>query len=99
MWLSRTGLAMLLLALGCATARSDDGHSQSEDPDSGFFEFLGSIDQLADTNPDYLSQAGAPAGRPQENSVTTPPPPAPSPPPQPLPPPIASASSAGHNNE
>ena len=76
----RTALAVLLLALGGATARSDDGHQPSDDPDPGFLEFLGSVDRLADINPDYLSQAGAPAGRPPGTRVATPPPP-------PLPPP------------
>jgi len=91
MWTSRTGLAVLLLALGCATAHSDDAHPPSDDADPGFLEFLGSVDRLAETNPDYLSQVGAPAGRPPGNSVTPPPPP------QPRPPPSASASTANHN--
>jgi hypothetical protein len=92
---SRTGLAVLLLALGCAAAHSDDGRAPAEDPDPGFLEFLGSVDRLAEVNPDYLSQAGAaPAGRPPGKPVATPPPP----PPQPVPPPPnASASPGGHN--
>ena len=87
-------LAVLLLALGCASARSDDGHSPpSDDPDPGFLEFLGSVDRLPDTNPDYLSQAGAPAGSTAGKPVSAPPPP---PPPRP-PPPGVSASSGSHN--
>ncbi|MBS0379329.1 MAG: hypothetical protein JSS29_12635 [Proteobacteria bacterium] len=30
------------------------------DPDPGFLEFLGSVDNLADTNPDYMAQANVP---------------------------------------
>ncbi len=94
MWTPRTGLAVLLLALGCYAAHADDGRAPTEDPDSGFLEFLGSVDRLAEVNPDYLSQAGAaPASRPPGKPVVTPPPP----PPQPLPPtPSASASPGGH---
>ena len=96
MWMSRTALAVLLLALGCASARSDDGHPPSDDPDSGFLEFLGSVDRLADVNPDYLSQAGtAPAGRPSGKPVAPPPPPPPAPPRPP--PPSASVASGIHN--
>lgn len=94
MWASRTGLAVLLLALGAAAARSDDGRKPPDDPDPGFLEFLGSVDRLADRDPDYLSKAGAiqpggPAGKP----VT---PVSPSPPPQSMPQPGVSASE-GHN--
>jgi len=95
MWTARTGLAVLLLALGCAAARSDDNRRASDDPDPGFLEFLGSVDRLADVNPDYLSQAGVnPPGRPAPKPVS--PPPAPRPQPQPLPP-SASADPGGHN--
>jgi hypothetical protein len=96
MWTSRTGLAVLLLALGCAAARSDDGGKPPpDDPDPGFLEFLGGVDRLAEVNPDYLSQAGATrTGRPPGKPA--PPPPPPPPPPRSLPPPSASVS-GGHN--
>jgi hypothetical protein len=93
---SRTGLAVLLLTLGCAAAHGDDGRAPSEDPDPGFLEFLGSVDRLAEVNPDYLSQAGAPpAARPPGKAV---PPPSP-PPPQPLPPPPSASASPGSRYE
>jgi hypothetical protein len=78
----------VVLALGCAAARSDDGRKPPpSDPDPGFLEFLGSVDRLADVNPDYLSQtdpanAATPAGK---VAVPSPAPP-PAPPPRQLPP-------------
>jgi hypothetical protein len=49
---------LAVLALACALARSDDTRKpQPEDPDPGFLEFLGSVDRLAELNPDYLAQA------------------------------------------
>ena len=55
----RVGCAVLaVLALACALARSDDTRTpQPQDPDPGFLEFLGSVDRLAEVNPDYLAQA------------------------------------------
>jgi hypothetical protein len=92
MWRARTGLAVLL-ALGCAVARSDDASKAPSDPDAGFLEFLGSVDRLADVNPDYLSQAGAAkVARPPVKPAPPPPPPAPQPQPQPLPPSASAAS-------
>jgi len=91
-----------VLTLQCvAAARGDDGR-KPEDPDPGFLEFLGSVDRLADVNPDYLSQAD-PAKGPGGKSAPAPPPPAAPPPPppparQPLRP-SASASSGVLNNE
>jgi hypothetical protein len=57
----RVGRAVLaVLALACALARSDDTRKPPpEDPDPGFLEFLGSVDRLAEVNPDYLAQAAA----------------------------------------
>ena len=54
----RVGCALLaVLALACTLARSDDTRKpQREDPDPGFLEFLGSVDRLAEVNPDYLAQ-------------------------------------------
>jgi hypothetical protein len=56
---SRVGCALLaVLALACTLARSDDRRKpQPQDPDPGFLEFLGSVDRLAEVNPDYLAQA------------------------------------------
>ena len=46
------------LTLACALARSDDTRKPPPaDPDPGFLEFLGSVDRLAEVNPDYLAQA------------------------------------------
>lgn len=96
MWTARLGLAVLLLALGCAAARSDDARKAADDPDAGFLEFLGSVDRLADVNPDYLSQAGAAkVARPPGKPAPAPPPPSPSQP-QPLPP-SASAAPGVHD--
>jgi hypothetical protein len=82
----------LMVALSCAVARGDDGHKPPEDPDAGFLEFLGSVDRLADVNPDYLSDS-ARAPKPGDKSAQTPaPPPKPAPPRQALPP---SASAPG----
>ncbi|HYC08342.1 MAG TPA: hypothetical protein VEC10_01815 [Steroidobacteraceae bacterium] len=98
MWTRSAWLAVLgALVLSCATARADDAR-RPEEPDPGFLEFLGSVDRLAEVNPDYLSQGGD-AGKPAK---PTPPPPAPLPPPPPPPhqplPPSASAS-GGPTNE
>ena len=60
MWTPRAGLGVLtMLALSCAPGWADDGHkSPPENPDPSFLEFLGSVDRLADVNPDYLAQSG-----------------------------------------
>jgi hypothetical protein len=98
MWLPRPTIAVLaLLVLGCGLARADDAHKGSDDPDVGFLEFLGSVDRLADVNPDYLSQA---EGRPKAGTGTTgatgtTPAPAP---PQPAQPQNAPNGPGGHNN-
>jgi hypothetical protein len=98
MWRARTGLAVLL-ALGCAVVRSDDASKAPSDPDPGFLEFLGSVDRLADVNPDYLSQAGAAkVARPPVKPAPPAPPPAPQP--QPLSPSASAASGiSGVHNE
>jgi len=66
-------------ALSCAAARADDPPrpNPAPDPDPSFLEFLGSVDNLADTNPDYLAQANLP----RAPSPGTPPPSKPAPPP------------------
>ena len=95
MWLPRPTAAVLaVLLVGCAAARADDVRKPAEEPDLGFLEFLGSVDRLADVNPDYLSQADpARATKPGDKSAQTPaPPPKPAPPRQALPP---SASAPG----
>jgi hypothetical protein len=78
------------LLLGCALVRADDAHKQPEPPDPGFLEFLGSVDRLADVNPEYLAQAEA---RSKAAAATTPPPPPPPPPPRP--PPAPNAANGG----
>ena len=89
MWLSRRTLGVLAaLLLGCAAVRADDAHKPAEPPDPGFLEFLGSVDRLADVNPEYLAQAEA---RSKAAAATTPPPPPPRPPP-----PSAPNGNGGH---
>jgi len=81
MWTSwRSAAAWLLLTLA-APAFADDPHKPApgEDPDPGFLEFLGGVDGLADTNPDYLAQANNPRAAPSTAKLP------PSPPPQPPP--------------
>jgi hypothetical protein len=93
MWLSRrTSGVLAALLLGCAAVRADDVHGPAEPPDPGFLEFLGSVDRLADVNPEYLAQ---PEARSQAAAATTPPPPPPRPPPAPK----APNGPGGHNNE
>jgi len=107
MWGHRARLAVLMvLALHCGVARSDDVRKPpSEDPDPGFLEFLGSVDRLADVNPNYLSQPDPTSvSKPGPRGVSPPlPPPQPPPPPPPPPPqalsPSASAASGDQKNE
>jgi len=80
---SRAGSAVLAaLALACALARSDDARKpQPAEPDPSFLEFLGSVDRLAEVNPDYLAQTdprrAARLARGRAPPVTPPPPPPP----------------------
>ena len=85
---SRTSGVLAALLLGCAVVRADDVHKPAEPPDPGFLEFLGSVDRLADVNPEYLAQAEA---RSKAAAATTPPPP-----PRP-PPPSVPNGNGGHN--
>jgi hypothetical protein len=92
MWLSRrTSGVLTALLLGCAAVRADDVHKPAEPPDPGFLEFLGSVDRLADVNPEYLAQVEAWS---KAAAATTPPPP-----PRPPPAPNAPNGNGGHNNE
>jgi hypothetical protein len=98
MWKRRTDLAGLIaLALGCMAGRADDAN-RPQDPDAGFLEFLGSVDRLADVNPNYLSQdpakAGANPARPAAPAGSAPAPAPPPPPRQSLPPSASSGSGA-----
>ena len=97
----RTSLAVVIaLALHCAAARSDDVRKPpSEDPDPGFLEFLGSVDRLADVNPNYLSQPEPPNAKPETRDATPTPPLPPPPPPQQALPPSASAASGVTKSE
>jgi len=104
MWRRPTGLAVLTaLTLGCMAGRADDAN-RPQDPDAGFLEFLGSVDRLADVNPNYLSQgdpakAGARPARPAPPGGAPPPPTPPPPPPRQALPPSASNGSGASNNE
>ena len=73
--------AMLLLAAAAAAADEAAPRPAAEDPDVGFLEFLGSVDGLAETNPDYLAQAQPPVN-PKLARVRPPPPPPPTAPAQ-----------------
>lgn len=78
---SRAGVTVLLTcALLLGAARADDAHkAPAEDPDPGFLEFLGGVDGLAETNPDYLAPGNAPRlpTPPGSKPQTPAPPPAP----------------------
>ncbi len=97
-----TGLAVLaMLALSCGAVRAADG-PRPDDPDPGFLEFLGSVDRLAEVNPDYMSQAEAAKAAPpaaQRPAAPANPPPPPPPPPPRQPPPSAANATGGQNNE
>ena len=91
MWLPcRTRGVLAALLLGCGAVRADDTPKPAEPPDPGFLEFLGSVDRLADVNPEYLGQAEA-WSKPAAATPTPPPPPPP--------PPNAPKSNGGHSNE
>src|SRR6266446_6823038 len=84
-------VVVAVLALACALARSDDTRKpQPADPDPGFLEFLGSVDRLAELNPDYLAQAD-PQRAARLAAKGHPPPAAPPPPPP--------SASGAKNNE
>lgn len=96
MWTRRAEMALCVLALACSAARADDTRRPPpEDPDPGFLEFLGSVDRLAEVNPEYLSQpdpptATAPAAKPPAAKPLAAKPPV-APPPPPPPPNVAGA--------
>jgi hypothetical protein len=95
----RNALALLgvVLALGCVVARGDDARL-AEDPDAGFLEFLGSVDRLAEVNPDYLSQPDPPGAKSDAKRAAAPARP-PSPRAQRQMPPAATKASERTNNE
>lgn len=71
---------LLTYALLLGAARADDGHNAAADePDLSFLEFLGGVDDLAETNPDYLAHVNAPQPppAPAAKPVATAPPPGP----------------------
>jgi hypothetical protein len=81
---------LLLYTLLAGTARGDDARKPpAEDPDPSFLEFLGSVDGLAEVNPDYLAQAKAARPPPAATAGAAVKPPA-----APAPPPAASAAGA-----
>jgi hypothetical protein len=83
----RASAVLGLLAFVTPAAWGDDPHKPpADDPDPGFLEFLGSVDRLAEVNPDYLSQtARLPVGQPPRPATPPPPPPPPPPPAQSVP--------------
>ena len=88
----RAGLSVLtMLALCGAVGWADDGHkSAPESPDPSFLEFLGSVDRLAEVNPDYLAQSGRPqaAQAPAKGAL----------PPRPAAPPPTATSGVNNND-
>ena len=93
MWKRRAGSVVLTMsALISAVAWSDDHKGAPPDPDPSFLEFLGSVDRMAEVNPDYLAQAGRPsAATPPPKVVVTSPPPSP--------PPTATAPGVKNNDQ
>jgi hypothetical protein len=89
--LTAVGLLALVLVGTAASAGDPRRVAAADDPDPGFLEFLGSVDRLAEVNPNYLAQA-------KVAQVTKPPPPKSGarPPPRPSPNPGASGV---NNNE
>ena len=78
---TRSLLTVLLgYALLSVAARAADGPAPA-DPDAGFLEFLGSVDGLADVNPNYLAPGTAPAPPASTPSAAPAKPPPPPPPP------------------
>ena len=74
-------LALLgLMTLAAVMSWGDDRKPPADNPDPSFLEFLGSVDRLAELNPDYLSQNGRPPAT-APPKVASPPPPPPPPPP------------------
>jgi hypothetical protein len=69
-------LAALLLAGVQGRADEPRRAPAPQDPDAGFLEFLGSVDRLAEVNPNYLAQVKvAQATKPPPKSAARPPPP------------------------
>ncbi len=80
---------VLAYTLLCGVAWADPpppAAAPASEPDMGFLEFLGSVDGLAEVNPNYLAQARLAAQHPL---------PPPKPPPTPPPP----GAPQGNNNE
>jgi hypothetical protein len=83
----RLSTVLLGYALLAAAAVADPPPPVA-DPDPGFLEFLGSVDGLAEVNPNYLTQAKA---TPATNTAKAPAAPAP--------PPAPNAAPGAKNNE
>jgi hypothetical protein len=89
-----TYVLLSAVVLAWSAARADDDHKPADDPDSGFLEFLGSVDRLSDVNPDYIAQAEGRAQAAAANPPANPPPPRP-----PAPPPNAANGPGAQKNE
>ena len=82
MWFHRAGAIAVLsaLTLGSVIGRSDDASkAPPPQPAAGFLEFLGSVDGLAEVNPNYLAppnllKTGRPAARGGTRIPPNPPP-------------------------
>lgn len=84
MWFHRAGAIAVLsvLALGSAIGRTDDAAKPpAQQPGAGFLEFLGSVDRLAEVNPNYLPPPADPPKvlKPVVNGGARPAPPPPDP--------------------
>jgi len=76
-------VALLRISFCLCLSSSPAQAPPAEEPDPGFLEFLGSVDRMAEVNPDYLSQADPPTAGAQGIKPPPPPPPPPRPPPPP----------------
>lgn len=95
MWMRAARFAVLMLAALCsAQAGADDTRKPPpQDPDPGFLEFLGSVDRLAEVNPNYLGQTRAPTARRGVTVAKAPPAPPPA-----LPSPAPDATGVKNND-
>ena len=91
MWRARPAAVAMLSAVAFGSAAvGADYAGKAPAPNAGFLEFLGSVDRLAEVNPDYLTQPNpVKVAKPAANGA---------PPPAPRPPPVPAASPPGDKN-